>query len=433
MKAQRRLSHHLQSVCHLSLDASHSGAPKGIQFKNQNDDSNDDTPQSYGRSFQSVPCLRRSGSSNISTTYYATETDNDDDEPTILSDTILIELTSAGGLIVYRPIITQLKAIFMNFKWNGLPWEEIRSLKSKAGARDENSFVDDDKSHKTALKALYIQMIGSRKNEFDDDEEGGLLREVLITDINNSGDNQSINEKNPMISTTTTQPHYNNNNSNSNSNNNNNINTNKRMVSSSSYTPIPTLNTNTHTPWDRLVKKVGGGGTSSSTGSNNNHNNNDSQYLFWLEDADIDADEYNNTSAIDRRTLRSQFEKEHYNNSSNDTARLLSFANKLDVVNNSSSSSSSSDTRTISRGDDDEDEDNWEEEIEKANKQVVVSDKEKRRVTVVWSLGISITFFVMIVTADLLQQESLARILILLWSPIYLCSIYLSIRYYEEK
>ena len=339
-------------------------------------------------------------------------------------------------------------------------------------------------------------MIGSRKNEFDDDEEGGLLREVLITDINNSGDNQSINEKNPMIPTTTTQPHYNNNNSNS--NNNNNINTNKRMASSSSYTPIPTLNTNTHTPWDRLVKKVGGGGTSSSTGSNNNHNNNDSQYLFWLEDADIDADEYNNTSAIDRRTLRSQFEKEHYNSnrnknkkkkkttntntntskhyddddddddeeeegllqqeivttdindggdnnyidlnlhddnvcedSSNDTARLLSFANKLDVVNNSSSSSSS-DTRTISRGDD-EDEDNWEEEIEKANKQVVVSDKEKRRVTVVWSLGISITFFVMIVAADLLQQESLARILILLWSPIYLCTIYLSVRYYEEK
>ena len=337
-------------------------------------------------------------------------------------------------------------------------------------------------------------MIGSRKNEFDDDEEGGLLREVLITDINNSGDNQSINEKNPMIPTTTTQPHYNNNNSNS--NNNNNINTNKRMASSSSYTPIPTLNTNTHTPWDRLVKKVGGGGTSSSTGSNNNHNNNDSQYLFWLEDADIDADEYNNTSAIDRRTLRSQFEKEHYNSnrnknkkkkttntntntskhyddddddeeeegllqqeivttdindggdnnyidlnlhddnvcedSSNDTARLLSFANKLDVVNNSSSSSSSGDTRTISRGDD-EDEDNWEEEIEKANKQVVVSDKEKRRVTVVWSLGISITFFVMIVAADLLQQESLARILILLWSPIYLCTIYLSVRYYEEK
>jgi len=97
-------------------------------------------------------------------------------------------------------------------------------------------------------------------------------------------------------------------------------------------------------------------------------------------------------------------------------------------VNNSSSSSS--DTRKISRGDD---EDNWEEEKIEANKQVVVSDKEKRRVTVLWSLGISITFFMMIVAADLLQLESLARILILLWSPIYICTIYLSVRYYEEK
>ena len=34
----------------------------------------------------------------------------------------------------------------------------------------------------------------------------------------------------------------------------------------------------------------------------------DPLYLLWLEDADIDADEYNNTSAVYRRTLRSQFE-----------------------------------------------------------------------------------------------------------------------------
>eukprot|EP00526_Cylindrotheca_closterium_P015014 CAMPEP_0113632654 /NCGR_PEP_ID=MMETSP0017_2-20120614/16979_1 /TAXON_ID=2856 /ORGANISM="Cylindrotheca closterium" /LENGTH=274 /DNA_ID=CAMNT_0000543231 /DNA_START=184 /DNA_END=1005 /DNA_ORIENTATION=+ /assembly_acc=CAM_ASM_000147 len=94
-----------------------------IQFKNLND-----TTTTKQQHYHQVPELRRAGSSTISTV----DIDEDDyDESTILSDT-LPELTSAGG-VFYRTILTQFEAVFMNFYWNGLPWDGYQCRSAKAG------------------------------------------------------------------------------------------------------------------------------------------------------------------------------------------------------------------------------------------------------------------------------------------------------------
>ena len=76
-----------------------------------------------------IPELRRAGSSTLSTA--SLEEEDDYDESTILSDTIP-EITSAGG-VFYRTILTQFEAVFMNFYWNGLPWDGYQCRSAKAG------------------------------------------------------------------------------------------------------------------------------------------------------------------------------------------------------------------------------------------------------------------------------------------------------------
>lgn len=94
---------------------------------------NDTTITKHPRTYQhQVPELRRAGSSTISTTESSFYDDDDEyDESTILSDT-LPELTSAGG-VFYRTILTQFEAVYMNFYWNGLPWDGYQCRSAKAG------------------------------------------------------------------------------------------------------------------------------------------------------------------------------------------------------------------------------------------------------------------------------------------------------------
>lgn len=94
-----------------------------IQFKESND-------SLMKKSYQhQIPELRRAGSSTLSTA--SLEEEDDYDESTILSDTIP-EITSAGG-VFYRTILTQFEAVFMNFYWNGLPWDGYQCRSAKAG------------------------------------------------------------------------------------------------------------------------------------------------------------------------------------------------------------------------------------------------------------------------------------------------------------
>ncbi|CAJ1955683.1 unnamed protein product [Cylindrotheca closterium] len=114
------------------------GNKKGstIQFKNLND-ADDANADDASKRYHQVPELRRAGSSTVSTSesssllYIDDDDDDDYDASTILSDT-LPELTSAGG-VFYRTILTQFEAVFMNFYWNGLPWEGYQCRSWKAG------------------------------------------------------------------------------------------------------------------------------------------------------------------------------------------------------------------------------------------------------------------------------------------------------------
>ena len=117
-------SNYSSSSCSISTNSSNYRRRRSnrIQFK--------DVVANKKQPYQhQMPELRRAGSSTLSTA--SMEEDDDYDESTILSDTIP-ELTSAGG-VFYRTILTQFEAVFMNFYWNGLPWEGYQCRSAKAG------------------------------------------------------------------------------------------------------------------------------------------------------------------------------------------------------------------------------------------------------------------------------------------------------------